>query len=159
GVGGLGSSTYLFADWLCKSTFRYAAVGCVLRGQTPTTTLPFGSVLADAPTSKNAKTTLVYQHELPNVPGRSVKDVFVEYDPGTTGRAHRIQSPPSSTRLCLRGRATVRSTRDRSRPTRTDITPPSAPATATTSVLMRARKLAKLLAVFVVDTNETKLTT
>ena len=28
-------------------------------------TLPFGSVLADAK-SKNAKVTLVYQHELPN---------------------------------------------------------------------------------------------
>ena len=34
-------------------------------------TLPFGSVLADAK-SKNAKVTLVYQHELPNVPGKSV---------------------------------------------------------------------------------------
>ena len=30
-------------------------------------TLPFGSVLADAPKEKNAKVTLVYQHELPNV--------------------------------------------------------------------------------------------
>jgi len=30
-------------------------------------TLPFGIVLADAPKSKNAKVTLVYQHELPNV--------------------------------------------------------------------------------------------
>ena len=28
-------------------------------------TLPFGSVLADARKSKNAKVTLVYQHELP----------------------------------------------------------------------------------------------
>ncbi len=34
-------------------------------------TLPFGSVLADAPKSKNAKVTLVYQHELPNVPARA----------------------------------------------------------------------------------------
>jgi len=33
-------------------------------------TLPFGSVLADAPKDKNAKVTLVYQHELPN--GRSL---------------------------------------------------------------------------------------
>ena len=29
-------------------------------------TMPFGSVLADAPKSKNAKVTLVSQHELPN---------------------------------------------------------------------------------------------
>ena len=34
-------------------------------------TLPFGSVLADMPKEKNAKVTLVYQHELPNVPGKS----------------------------------------------------------------------------------------
>ena len=34
-------------------------------------TLPLGSVLADAPKLKNAKVTLVYQHELPNVPGKS----------------------------------------------------------------------------------------
>ena len=45
-------------------------------------TLPFGSVLADAPKSKNAKVTLVYQHELPNVPGKSIKGVLVEYGPG-----------------------------------------------------------------------------
>jgi hypothetical protein len=32
--------------------------------------LPFGSVFADAPKSKNAKVTLVYQHELPNVRGK-----------------------------------------------------------------------------------------
>ena len=29
-------------------------------------TSPFGSALADAPKSKNAKATLVYQHALPN---------------------------------------------------------------------------------------------
>jgi hypothetical protein len=29
-------------------------------------TLPFGSVLADEPKSKNAKVTLVYEHELPS---------------------------------------------------------------------------------------------
>ena len=33
---------------------------CSLLVATP----PFGSVLADAPTEKNAKATLVYQHEL-----------------------------------------------------------------------------------------------
>src|SRR3974377_97722 len=45
-------------------------------------TLPFGSTLADAPKSKDAKVTLVYQHELPNVPGKSIKGVLVEYGPG-----------------------------------------------------------------------------
>ena len=44
-------------------------------------TLPFGSVLADAPQSKKAKVTLVYQYELPNVPGKSINGVLVEYGP------------------------------------------------------------------------------
>ena len=41
-------------------------------------TSPFGSVLADAPKSKNAKVTLVHPHELRNVPGKSIKGVLVE---------------------------------------------------------------------------------
>ena len=45
-------------------------------------TLPFGGALADAPKSNNAKVTLVYQHELPNIPGKSIKGVLVEYGPG-----------------------------------------------------------------------------
>ena len=51
-------------------------------------TLPFGSVLADAPKSKNAKVTLVYEHELPNVPGKSMKGVLVEYGPGGYSPGH-----------------------------------------------------------------------
>jgi quercetin dioxygenase-like cupin family protein len=51
-------------------------------------TLPFGSVLAAAPKSKNAKVTLVYQHELPNVPGKSIKGVLVEYGPGGYSPGH-----------------------------------------------------------------------
>src|ERR1700757_1798923 len=51
-------------------------------------TLPFGSVLADAPKSKNAKVTLVYQHQLPNAPGKSIKGVLVEYGPGGYSPAH-----------------------------------------------------------------------
>src|SRR5205823_5608217 len=51
-------------------------------------TLPFGSVLADMPKSKNAKVTLVYQHELPNVPGKSIKGVLVEYGPSGYSPGH-----------------------------------------------------------------------
>ena len=51
-------------------------------------TLPFGSLLADSPKEKNAKVTLVYQHELPNVPGKSMKGVLVEYGPGGYSPGH-----------------------------------------------------------------------
>jgi len=51
-------------------------------------TLPFGSVLADASKEQNAKVTLVYQHELPNVPGKSIEGVLVEYGPGGYSPGH-----------------------------------------------------------------------
>ena len=70
--------------------------------------LPFGSVLADSPKSKNAKVTLVYQHELPNVPGKSIKGVLVNTAPAVTRLVTRIPNPPSSMRLCLRARSAVR---------------------------------------------------
>ena len=44
--------------------------------------LPFGSALAQSSKPQNTKVTLVYQHELPNVPGKSIKSVLVEYGPG-----------------------------------------------------------------------------
>ncbi len=50
--------------------------------------LPFGGAVADAPKSKNAKVTLVFQHELPNVPGKSIKGVLVEYGPGGYSPGH-----------------------------------------------------------------------
>lgn len=50
--------------------------------------LPFGAALAEAPKAKNAKVTLVYQHELPNVPGKSLKGVLVEYGPGGYSPGH-----------------------------------------------------------------------
>jgi quercetin dioxygenase-like cupin family protein len=38
--------------------------------------------------SKASKVTLVYQHALPNVPGKSIKGVLVEYGPGGFSEAH-----------------------------------------------------------------------
>src|ERR1700744_6749403 len=51
-------------------------------------TLPCGSVVVDELKEKNAKVTLVYQHELPNVPGKSIKGVLVEYGPGGFSPGH-----------------------------------------------------------------------
>jgi hypothetical protein len=45
-------------------------------------TLPFGQRPRGCAKVENAKVTLVYQHELPNVPGKSIKGVWVEYGPG-----------------------------------------------------------------------------
>lgn len=56
-----------------------------------------GSVLADAPNEKN-QVTLVYEHELPNAPGKSIKGVLLEHGPGDYS--------PELTRVLRRGLAT-----------------------------------------------------
>lgn len=38
--------------------------------------------------SKSAKVTVVYQHPLPGVPGKSIKGVLVEYGPGGYSPSH-----------------------------------------------------------------------
>jgi quercetin dioxygenase-like cupin family protein len=39
-----------------------------------------------------SKVTLVYDHPLPNMPGKSIKGVLVEYAPGGSSAAHRHPS-------------------------------------------------------------------
>jgi quercetin dioxygenase-like cupin family protein len=123
-------------------------------------TLPFGGVLAEAPKSKNVKVTLVYQHELPNCPGKSIKSVLVEYGPGGYSPGHTHPKSAFIYATVLEG--AIRS-QVNNEPVATytagqsfselpgDIHRVSANASETAP--------AKLLAVFVVDTNEAKLTT
>jgi quercetin dioxygenase-like cupin family protein len=124
-----------------------------------TATLPFGSVFADAPESKNAKVTLVYQHELPNVPGKSMKGVLVEYGPGGYSPCH---THPKSAFIY----ATVLEGAIRSQVNDGPVTTYEAGQSFSempgerhgVSANASKTKPAKLLAVFVVDTNETELT-
>jgi quercetin dioxygenase-like cupin family protein len=48
-------------------------------------TLALTPALADDPARK---VTVVFDHALPNVPGKSMKGVLVEYGPGGSSRAH-----------------------------------------------------------------------
>lgn len=48
----------------------------------------FSAAAAHDAGDKDAKITLVYEHELPNVPGKSMKGVLVEYSPGGFSSAH-----------------------------------------------------------------------
>jgi quercetin dioxygenase-like cupin family protein len=50
--------------------------------------IPLTSAAADGTGASNARVRLVYQHELPNVPGKSIKGVLVEYGPGGRSEAH-----------------------------------------------------------------------
>ena len=122
--------------------------------------LPFGGVLADAPKSKDAQVTLVYQHELPNVPSKSIKGVLVEYGPGGYSPGHLHPKSAFIYATVLEG--AIRSQVDDGAVTTYaagqsfselpgQIHRVSANASET--------QPAKLLAVFVLDTNETALTT
>ena len=110
--------------------------------------------------TKDAKVTLVYDHPLPDVPGKSVKGVLVEYGPGGYSSAHThaksaliyatvlegaIQSAVNGgeTKTFIAGQNFTELPGDRH-----DV---SANASKT--------EPAKLLAVFVVDTDDTALTT
>ena len=121
--------------------------------------VPFGSVFANAPEAKNTKVTLVYQHELPNVPGKSVKGVLVEYGPGGYSPCH---THPKSAFIY----ATVLEGAISSQVNDGPVTTYEAGQSFSempgerhgVSANASETKAAKLLAVFVVDTNETELT-
>jgi quercetin dioxygenase-like cupin family protein len=122
--------------------------------------LPIGSALAEAPKAKNAKVTLVYQHELPNVPGKSMKGVLVEYGPGGYSPGHMHAKSAFIYATVLEGSI-------RSQVNDGPVTTYEAGQSFTelpgdrhrVSANASETKPAKLLAVFVVDTNETELTT
>ena len=122
--------------------------------------LPFGGVVMAAPASKDIKVSVVYQHELPNVPGKSVKAVLVEYGPGAASRAH---THPKSAFIY----ATVLEGAIRSQVNDGPVTTytagqsfPELPGSRhNVSANASTTKPAKLLAVFVVDSDATELVT
>ena len=123
-------------------------------------TLPFVSVLAAEPKEKSAKITLVYQHELPNVFGKSVKGVLVEYGPGgySLGHTHAKSAFIYATVLEGAMRSQVNDgpvTTYKAGESFSELPGDRHGVSANAS----KTKPAKLLAVFVVDTNETELTT
>src|SRR5215208_8029880 len=61
--------------------FIFALVACTLVDATV-------GINAAIAADENSKATLVYEHALPNVPGKSIKGVLVEYGPGGSSSAH-----------------------------------------------------------------------
>ena len=123
-------------------------------------TVPFGSVLADELKSKNAKVTLVYEHELPNVPGKSLRAVLVEYGPGGGSPSHRHPSSAFIYARVLEGaiRSKVNDTPERTYQAGESWTEkPGAHHQISENASSTER--ARLLAIFVADTSETELTT
>lgn len=116
-------------------------------------TLASGALAAD-------KITLAYDHPLPNVPGKSMRAVLVEYEPGGSSPAH---THPSSAFIY----ATVLKGAIRSKVNDGPVTTYRAGESFSelpgdrhgVSENASTTEPARLLAVFVVDTDETELTT
>jgi quercetin dioxygenase-like cupin family protein len=136
-----------------QARFIYAAIVCAFI----VGTVGVGSVIAD---DKNAKVTLVYEHALPNVPGKSIKGVLVEYGPGGSSPAHTHPKSAFIYATVLEG-AIQSSVNDGPVVTYHTGQSFSEMPGDRHSVSENASKTepAKLLAVFVVDTNEKELTT
>src|SRR5260370_42312463 len=132
--------------------FTCALIVCALIA-----TLGVGAGIA---ADKNSKATLVYEHALPNVPGKSIKGVLVEYGPGGTSSAHTHPKSAFIYATVLEG--AIRSSVNNGPIVtyRTEQSFSEMPVDRH-SVSDDASKTepAKLLAVFVVDTDEKELTT
>jgi quercetin dioxygenase-like cupin family protein len=119
-----------------------------------------GAALAhDTAAGKASKVSVVYEHELPNVPGKSIKGILVEYGPGGFSEAHTHPTSAFIYATVLEG--SIRSQVN-------DGPVKVYKAGESFSELPGDRhgvsengsktKRAKLLAVFVVDTNQKELT-
>ncbi|MCM8735723.1 cupin domain-containing protein [Azospirillum sp. A1-3] len=123
-------------------------------------TLPFATALADTPQSKNAKVTLVYEHALPDVPGKSVKGVLVEYGPGGYSPAHTHAKSALIYATVLEGAIRSKVNDGPAKTYRVGENFTELPGDHHgVSANASDTKPAKLLAVFVVDTADTELTT
>ena len=121
-------------------------------------TLPFGTALADVLKEKNAKVTVVYQHELPNVPGKSVKGVLVEYGPGGFSAGHTHPQSAFIYATVLEGaiRSQVNDGPVKTYKAGQNFSELPGDRHAVSANASKTRP-AKLLAVFILDTTETEL--
>ncbi|MEP6605779.1 MAG: cupin domain-containing protein [Nitrosospira sp.] len=122
--------------------------------------LSLSATSADNLPVDKSKVTLVFDHVLPNVPGKSVRGVLVEYQPGGSSPAHTHPKSAFIYATVLEGeiRSKVNDGPEkvyRSGESFAELPGDHHGVSANNSQTQPAR----LLAVFVVDTNEKKLVT
>lgn len=110
--------------------------------------------------SGDAKVSVVYEHELPNVPGKSIKGVLVEYGPGGSTPAHTHAPSAFIYATVLEGaiRSQVNDGPEQVYKAGQSFTELPGDKHGVSANASKTAK-AKLLAVFVVDTNDKELTT
>src|SRR3954463_2671301 len=110
--------------------------------------------------AEEAKVTMVYDHVLPNVPGKSIKGILVEYGPGGSSAAHTHPSSAFIYATVLEGEIKSQVNDGPVKIYRAGENFSENPGDRHgVSANASATKPARLLAVFVVDSNEKNLTT
>ncbi|KQQ26179.1 cupin [Methylobacterium sp. Leaf123] len=113
-----------------------------------------------AGTGGDATATLVFDHALPNVPGKSLRGVLVIYGPGGASPAHRHAESAFITATVLDGAIRSRVNDGPERVYRAGESFTERPGDRhDVSANASATEPARLLAVFVLDSDETRLTT
>jgi quercetin dioxygenase-like cupin family protein len=116
--------------------------------------------MAAAPTPSHNEVTLVYDHVLPNVPGKSIRGVLVEYAPGGASPAHTHPRSAFVYATVLEGAIRSQINDGPAIVYRAGQSFSENPGDRHgVSENASATEPARLLAVFVVDTNDTVLTT
>ncbi|CAO3438746.1 cupin domain-containing protein [Azospirillum doebereinerae] len=115
---------------------------------------------ASAHDTADAKVTQVYEHALPNVPGKSIKGVLVEYQPGGSSPAHTHATSAFIYATVLEGAIRSQVNDGPVKTYRAGESFSEMPGDRHgVSENASGTEPARLLAVFVVDTNDTILTT
>ncbi|TPL83338.1 cupin domain-containing protein [Mesorhizobium sp. B2-3-14] len=120
---------------------------------------PVGAKEAHRAGEKAAKVTLVYEHELPNAPGKSIKGILVEYGPGGYSEAHTHPSSAFIYATVLEGSIRSQVNDDPVKVYKAGESFSEMPGDRhSVSENGSETKPAKLLAVFVVDSDQKELT-
>ena len=107
-----------------------------------------------------AKATVVYDHPLPNVPGKSIKGVLVEYGPGGNSQSHTHAKSAFIYATVLEGAISTQVNDGQVKTYRAGESFSEFPGDHHTFEENASKtERARMLAVFVVDTSDTNLTT
>jgi quercetin dioxygenase-like cupin family protein len=122
--------------------------------------LSISAASADNLPADKSKVTLVFDHALPNVPGKSMKGVLVEYKPGGSSPAHTHPKSAFIYATVLEGAIRSKINDDPEKVYRAGESFAELPGDHhAVSANNSKTQPARLLAVFVVDTNEKNLVT
>jgi quercetin dioxygenase-like cupin family protein len=116
------------------------------------------NVAAEETKAPASKVTKIFDRELPNVPGKSMRAVLVEYGPGASSPSHRHPNSAFIYATVLEGEIRSQVNDDPARVYKAGETWTEQPGDHhKVSANASDTKPAKLLAIFVLDTSETEI--